>query len=149
MEKPKKKTEPKKRVPIWMETGLFETTEKLKQTDGSKDRSEFICNAVSFYVGYLQSESSEVYVSNTLLKEMDSRLALHQKNICQTLFKLAVETGMNAHVIAESYENITPDYLKQLRQRCIGEVKKSLGAINFESIIEQKSPQKISLDDVE
>jgi len=80
---------------------------------------------------------------------MDSRLALHQKNICQTLFKLAVETGMNAHVIAESYENITPDYLKQLRQRCIGEVKKSLGAINFESIIEQKSPQKISLDDVE
>jgi len=142
------KTDSKKRIPIWMCQDLFDTVEKLKSTDGSENRSEFICNAVSFYIGFLQAKDTEAYTSKTLLKEMDARLDFHQKNICRTLFKLAVETGMNAHIVADSY-NTPPKYLKELRQKCIGEVKKSVGTINFDSIIEQQNPNKISLEDEE
>jgi metal-responsive CopG/Arc/MetJ family transcriptional regulator len=143
------KSETKQRVAIWMKPDLLETADRLVTTDDSKNRSEFICNAVSFYTGFLQSQNIEAYTNKTFLKEIDSRLARHQKSVCQTLFKLAVELGMNSHIIAASYENITPEYLVKLRKRCIKDVKKSLGMINFDSIYEYHTTHDISSEDEE
>ena len=143
------KSEEKKRVAIWMKPDLLETADRLVSADDSKNRSEFICNAVSFYAGFLQTKNIEAYINKTFMKEIDSRLASHQKSVCQTLFKLAVELSINTHITAESYENITPEYLEKLRKRCVKDVKKSLGTINFDSIYEYHSQNNMSSDDDE
>lgn len=50
------------------------------------------------------------------------------------LFKLAVEADMTMNVVAGGFK-VSDDKLKQLRARCVQEVKKTGGTISFEDAV--------------
>lgn len=129
------KNDKKERLSIWMPPSVTALIDRLISESGNASRSEFVCDAVRFYGGYLQNKSCEDYITKGILSQLDDRFNLHQKNVCRTLFKLAVEVAMHMHVTAEISE-MGSAYLKDLRQKCIADVKKSLGTVRFDDIYE-------------
>lgn len=123
----------KKRVTIWMRPEQIQRVEALFPSDNSESRSEFIGKAVDFYCGYLQTNQSVGYLHDTLISTVQGGLGVVEGRVCRLLFKLAVELSMAMNVVAAT-NHIDPDSMKSLRERCVKDVKKSIGSVQFDSI---------------
>ena len=61
-----------------------------------------------------------------------------ENHICRLLFKLAVEMDMMMNVLAAAME-IPEEQLRELRGRCIQEVKKTHGMISLDDAVEYQN----------
>lgn len=98
---------------------------------GAKSKGDFVGKAVSFYIGYLRSQKNMNYLSPVLSGAIKSEIRSVEKNICEMLFKLAVEQAMNSNVIAAEF-NINPNMMDKLRESCSRMVSENNGIITFE-----------------
>lgn len=127
--------EKKERAYFWLQQSLLNLIDSQLEITNSRNRSEYVCQAVEFYSGFTASENAEKYLSETLLSEMDKRFKKNEKHISTTIFKLAVELGMVLHVIANQ-SDIDGDTMERLHKKCIKEVKSSVGNIRFDKAYE-------------
>lgn len=58
-----------------------------------------------------------------------------EDRICRLLFKLAVEMDMMMNILAAGME-LTDEDLRELRGRCVREVKENRGRISFEDAVD-------------
>ena len=98
-------------------------------------RSEFISDALRFYVGYLKQGKNVDYLAPIIAQTIKEEIRSTEKNISQILFKLAVETAMISEIQATQI-NLTPKQMEDLRRMCSGIVAKNNGIITFESAYE-------------
>lgn len=116
-----------------MQSDLMKQMDELYPSHDYSSRSEFICAAVEFFMGYLNTERAGKYLSETLHAPCKEQLRLLEAQVCKQIFRLAVEVAIASHVSAYQ-ANVGEGMLDQLRMRCIADVKKSYGTVDFNSI---------------
>ena len=126
------KDETKKvRIGVYMEKELVDRADGLLDFAGARSRNEFVAEAVKFYIGYLHSRKAENYLLQTLSSVLTGTVHDSENRLARMDFKLAVELSKLAHVIAYSHD-VDEEALHRLHVKCVEEVKRINGAIEFE-----------------
>lgn len=124
-------SENKKKYAYWMKPSMVEEiTEKL-DTANATSKSDFVCQAVQFYIGYLHQKKCIDYLSPILAQTIKSEIESVEKNISEMLFKLAVEEAKLSHIVAAT-NDINQISLMQLNDLCSYDVARNNGIITFE-----------------
>ena len=124
-------TENKVKVPVHVTPEMRDEIDKALGLANATSRSDFCREAIAFYLGYLNQSKSVNYLSPLLVSAMKSEIRSSTKFICETLFKLAVESAMQSHIIA-AVNDVDDETIDDLRGMCVDEVAHINGVINFE-----------------
>ena len=125
----------KERVVAYLPPKMIVNMDSMLESNNMKNKSEFICKAVDFYIGYLSTQNGTSYLSDVLLGAIKGEMQLSERRHSGNLFRLSVEMSMMMNLIAAGLE-IEDDQLYKLRGRCVREVKNSKGKIAFEDALD-------------
>ena len=120
--------------------GIHMKPELLRQVDAEyplydyPSRSAFVGAATEFYLGYLHSQSDTAYMNKTTLAFLENQVTKLDAKICRQLFRLCVELSMVAHVTAATVPGADEETLKRLRNKCVKDVKNTIGNVRYDSI---------------
>ena len=114
----------------------MKTINSLYKGDSCSTKSEFIEKAVRFYCGYLLQNKPELveYLAPQIGTITDGIIKGSEQRLSRALFKLAVEVGVQTHVLA-AINYIDDSTLYKLRDMVTDEVRRINGIINFESAL--------------
>ncbi len=124
----------KEKVAIWMRPDMIKQVDAAYSLHEIPSRSEFVCKAVEFYLGYLQTENSTEYIHKTTLAFIENQLVRLEARVCRQLFRMCVEQSMIANVSASQIKGMTDELMQKLRKKCIGDVKHTIGNIRYDRI---------------
>ena len=122
----------KVRTGFYIEKEVLDRCDELLSLANVKSRNEFVTEALKFQSGYLTTQQVENYLLQTLSSVLTSTVRDTENRIARMDFKLAVEISKLAHVIAYSHD-IDDQTLEKLHLKCLDEVKRINGAVDFES----------------
>lgn len=105
----------------------------MKKT-GARSRSDFIAEALEFYMAWLHSEETSKVLTPALESVISGRIGDTENRIARVLFKQSVELAMLMHVVAATHA-VRPEDLESLRKMCVGEVSKINGKFSFEDAV--------------
>ncbi len=109
---------------------VAEIEEMLAEANATS-KGDFVCKAVEFYIGYLWQQKSINYLAPMLARAIKSEARSLGKDVCEMLFKLAVEMGIISNITAAVNE-ILDDSLENLRLNVAQEVARTNGILTFE-----------------
>lgn len=98
--------------------------------DNCQSQNEFIDKAIRFYAGYLSAKDAVEVLPPALVAALKGTVQDSEGRLARLLFKLAVELDMMMNVLAAGME-VSEGDLKQLRERCVQEVRQTGGNITF------------------
>ena len=127
--------ETKSKYAIYLYPSQMEEIKSLMDQANVKSQSEFVSNAIRFYIGYLQQGKNVNYLAPIIAQAIKEEIRSTEKNISQILFKVAVESAMLAEIQAAQI-SLTPTQMEDLRRMCSQIVAKNNGIITFESAYE-------------
>ncbi len=119
------------RTGFYVEKEVLDWCDRLLSQANVKSRNEFVTEALRFYCGYLSSRQSEDYLLRSLSSVLTGTVQNTENRLARMDFKLAVEISKLAHVIAYTHE-VDPEDMKWLHGKCVDEVKRINGAVDFE-----------------
>lgn len=122
----------KTKFSIRVDTQLLDLADTYIQDFTVQNRTELIEDALRFYLGFLTSKKAEDYLLQSLSSVMTGTVQDSENRLARMDFKLAVELSKLSHVIAYTHE-VDEDALHKLHLKCVEEVKRINGAIDFES----------------
>ena len=135
--------ENKKRTAVWLSPGVIRRMDSWLEEDNCSTRSEFIEKALRFYMGYLATEDTSAYLSQTLVDTLQGIVADNSNRLRTMIFKWCVELNMMGHTIAAHFR-ADPINRRELRAFAVDEVKRTNGQISFDRALDQ---QRRLLDD--
>ena len=122
----------KTKFSIRVDTDLVELADTYIRSSTVKNRTELIEDALRFYLGFLTAQKAEDYLLQSLSSLMTGTVQDSENRLARMDFKIAVELSKLSQVIAYSHD-IDEDALKRLHLKCLEEVRRINGAIDFES----------------
>ena len=122
----------KTKFSIRVDTDLVELADTYIWSSTVKNRTELIEDALRFYLGFLTAQKAEDYLLQSLSSVMTGTVQDSENRLARMDFKIAVELSKLSQVIAYSHD-IDEDALKRLHLKCLEEVRRINGAIDFES----------------
>lgn len=122
----------KTKFSIRVDTQLLALADAYIRDSTVQNRTELIEDALRFYLGFLTSKKAEDYLLQSLSSVMTGTVQDSENRLARMDFKLAVELSKLSHVIAYTHE-VDEDALHKLHLKCVEEVKRINGAIDFES----------------
>ena len=122
----------KTKFSIRVDTDLVELADTYIRSSTVKNRTELIEDALRFYLGFLTAQKAEDYLLQSLSSVMRGTVQDSENRLARMDFKIAVELSKLSQVIAYSHD-IDEDALKRLHLKCLEEVRRINGAIDFES----------------
>ena len=125
------KTDKKVRFALYVNQSALDLVDEYFEKDNCFSKSEFIENAIRFYVSYLSSDTNIPYLSTVVMSTMDSLFKENTNRLSKLLLKLAVELAITMNVVA-SNQGVDKEVLNTLRGECIKEVKKTNGIFTFD-----------------
>lgn len=125
----------KKKYAYWMKPSMVEEITEMLDTANATSKSDFVCQAVQFYIGYLHQNKCIDYLSPILAQTIKSEIESVEKNISEMLFKVAVEQAKLSNVVAATNQ-IDKVSLSVLNNLCAEEVARNNGIITFEEAYE-------------
>ena len=125
----------KNKYTIWMYPETWEKVKELYKEAGCPRKSDFIEQAVRFYVGYMTAENKANFLPNMFLSNMRSIVRESDNRNNRILFKLAVEIAMVENILA-NLSKYDPLSVERLRGQCIEEVKGINGMMQFEDAVD-------------
>ena len=126
---------------VWMDDAVWDQVESHYQKDNCSTKNEYIEKAIQFYSGYLNSERAGDYLPRVLADVLEGKLGALGKRMGHLLFKLAVELDMVMNLLAAAMD-IPETRLRELRVRCIENVKKTNGSITMEDAVDYQNGGK-------
>ena len=129
-----KKSELKERVVAWLYPEMIEKMNNLMENNNMRNHTEFVEQAVNFYIGYLSAQDSTMYLSKIILGAIQGVLKETENRQSNNLFRLSVEMSMMMNILAAGLE-IGDEDLRKLRGRCVNEVKKTKGRISMDEAV--------------
>ena len=133
------KDEIKRKFPLWAYPETLSAVKRNYKQDNCKSQSEFIEKAIIFYCGYISSEDNKMYLPQIITSTVKGIVDDSENRTARLLFKMAVEMAIMMNVTAANYD-VDEQKIKEIRQRCVKEVKESNGAILFADAVRyQKS----------
>ena len=114
----------------------LKTVDSLCKANNCANRSEFIEKAVRFYCGYLLQNKPELidYLAPQIGTITDGIVKGSEQRLARAIFKLAVEVGVQSHVLA-AISRYDETALFKLRSMVTEEVRRINGIINFENSV--------------
>jgi len=131
---PFEENEIKSRNTVWLYPSTLEAIDLACEKINCKSRSDFMERAAQFFVGYIAEQDACAYLPPALAAAVRGSVQDTENRLARLMFKLAVEIDMTMNVVAGNM-GVNEDALKQLRARCIQEVKKTGGTISFEDAV--------------
>jgi hypothetical protein len=129
----------KERFHFRVNEATLDVAKKWYKEDNCTTINEFIEKAILFYGGYVASEHNQDYFSNIVVSTMKAVNKDMEMHLNAQLFKTAVEISTIKLLIATAFDLSETD-TKELENKCIREVRKIHGVIDWEKAIEcQKS----------
>ena len=120
-----------KRIGLYINQDLLKTCDNAISRTNATSRSDFISNAIEFYIAWLDSKNTTKILTPALESVIGSKILDTEDRIARVLFKQGVELAMLMHVVAAT-NDITESQLKELRKICVEEVKRNGGKYKFE-----------------
>ena len=129
----------KSRHTVWLSDDAWNAVKHHYREDNCSAHNEYIEKAIRFYSGYLDTQNSSAYLPRILSDVLEGKLDALGSRMGRLLFKLAVEQGVTANILASEI-NADLDAVEKVRSRCVREVKQINGEIKFEDALKyQKS----------
>ncbi len=125
-------SENKKKYAYWMKPSMVEEMTEMLDDANATSKSDFVCQAVNFYIGYLHQQKCINYLSPILAQSIKSEIESVEKNVSEMLFKMAVEQAKLSNVIAATNQ-FDADTMSRLNTFCSEEVARNNGIITFEN----------------
>ena len=141
------KEDKKEKVGIWMHPNMIKQVDAEYPLHGISSRSEFVCKAVEFYLGFLQTENSTEYIHKTTLAFIENQLAKLEARVCRQLFRMCVEQSMIANVSASQIKGMTDELMAALRKKCVKDVKNTIGNIRYDKIYSFQNQEFEDMED--
>ena len=129
--------ETKSKYAIYLYPSQMEEIKNLLNQANAKSQSEFVSNAIRFYICYLQQGKNVDYLAPIIAQTIKEEIGSTEKNISQILFKLAVEAAIVSQIQATQIR-ATPMQMENLRRICSQVVAQNSGIISFEDAYKQQ-----------
>ena len=123
--------EKKQKYAYWMRPSMVAEIEEMLAEANATSKGDFVCKAVDFYIGYLRQQKNINYLAPMLAGAIKSEVRSLGKDVCEMLFKLAVEMGIISNITA-AVNDIPDDTLDTLRLNVAQEVARTNGILTFE-----------------
>ena len=116
------------KITLWLKPDI------VRRMDGwlEEDNCE---KALRFYMGYLATEDTSVYLSRALVDTLRGMLADNGNRLRSLLFKLCVEINMMGHTVAAHFR-ADPINRRELRAYAVDEVLRTNGQISFDDALD-------------
>lgn len=121
----------KVRVGIYIEKEVLEQADRLLSAADVRSRNEFVGLALKFYMGYLQAGKAENYLLQALSSAMSGCVQDSENRLARMDFKIAVELSKLSQIVAYTHD-VDEESLAKLHAKCVNEVRRINGAIDFE-----------------
>ena len=135
----------KKKFAFWLNPDAKRLVENSYQKDNCQSQSEFVENAIRFYAGYISAKDATPYLVPVLTQVLRGQLSGFASHICRNLFRLSVVIEQTMHIIA-GLIRVSPEQLKHIRNKSIGDVKRLKGTLRYEQLYEDPIPLDYDLD---
>lgn len=123
----------KKKMTIYVSEKTANSIERYYKDDGSTTRTDFIENAINYYIAEMFIRNTQ-FLDSRLQKAVRDGIKGFENRASSLMFKLAVEVAMIENIIAT--ENEMDDYeITRLRGECVDEVKRLEGRFSFEDAV--------------
>jgi len=125
----------KDKYAFWLTPETKAEVARLYTEDNCASQSEFVEKALQFYCGYVRTCDDQCFLPSTLSDILEGTLGIMANRIGKLLFKQSVELGILSHIIAADTD-VDQDTLERLRGRCVNDVKRTNGQIQFKDILQ-------------
>ena len=122
--------ENKKKWAYWMTPSMVDEIQKMVDEGHATSKGDFVRDAVDFYLNYLKTQESLDFISPLLATAVRNELSGFEKNVCEMLFKVAVENAKQSYLLASINEFTDEDYEK-IQKICCEEVAFTNGVVTF------------------
>ena len=129
--------ETKTKYAIYLYPSQMEEIKSLMESANAKSQSEFVSDAIRFYIGYLQQGKNVDYLAPIIAQTIQEEIRSTEKNISQILFKLAVESAMLSELQATQIR-VSKEQMEQLRRMCSRIVAENNGIITLEKAVKHQ-----------
>ncbi len=123
----------KTKFPLYLSNNLREELASRFREDGSRSQTDFVENALKFYLDYLAAKKSSDYLPIAISSCIEGRLGMFEDRMSALLFRLAVETDMTARILNDQLE-LPEEYLRKCRTDSVLAVKKTNGRLSFGAV---------------
>ena len=121
----------KQKYAYWMRPSLVAEMTEMLESANVTSKSDFVCQAVEFYIGYLRQQKNIDYLSPILSGVIRDEIESVEKNVCEMLFRLAVEQAKLCHAVAAN-SHYSEETMQRLHKQCAHEISNCIGIITFE-----------------
>lgn len=94
----------KQKYAYWLKPSLVMEMESMLDDANATSKSDFITQAIKFYIGYLRQKKCVDFISPILAQSIKSEIGSVEQNISKMLFKLSVEQSIVNNLIASQNE---------------------------------------------
>ena len=115
----------------WMTPSMVAEITKMMPEANATSKTDFVRKAVEFYIGYLRQQKNINYLAPMLAGAIKSEVRSLGKDVCEMLFKLAVEIGINSNITA-AVNDISDESLDMVRLNVAQEAARVNGILTFE-----------------
>lgn len=115
----------------WMTPSMVAEITKMMPEANATSKTDFVRKAVAFYIGYLRQQKNINYLAPMLAGAIKSEVRSLGRDVCEMLFKLAVEMGINSNITA-AVNDIEDESLENIRRNVAQEIARVNGILTFE-----------------
>ncbi len=115
----------------WMTPSMVAEITKMMPEANATSKTDFVRKAVAFYIGYIRQQKNINYLAPMLAGAIKSEVRSLGKDVCEMLFKLAVEMGINSNITA-AVNDIEDESLENIRCNVAQEIARVNGILTFE-----------------
>lgn len=124
----------KSRYSLWLTNENIEKADAIYKLDNCKSRSEFVDRAIRFYCGYVESNIADDYIADVFIQTLFPKLDSMKKDLIKSVYNMALQLSMLVHFEAAACD-YDDEELRQLRNKCVVDVKRNQGVIDFSKAI--------------
>lgn len=99
---------------------------------------DFVSEAIRHYCAEIDGEKNLDVLCDRIYKIVSAEVDCQTSRMVHMLFKIAVEMAIQNHLLAAGYVDLTDREMKNIRYKCLDEVRKSHGFILFEKALAEE-----------
>ncbi len=114
----------------------WDECDKKAEELGLRSRNEFIRDAITFYLEWLDSGKSVKFLTPALESVIGAKVRDSERRLTAFLFRLAVGQNYLAHIVGDAY-NFDSDYLTEQYRDSAREVRETNGTLRLDAILSE------------
>lgn len=120
---------------FWITEDMDKEIGAYLRLDNCSNRSEFVMNALKFYIGYMNTKNASAFLPEALSAMLTGTLDGFAGRINSLLFKQGVDINLMGQIIAYDTEIDDGEY-ERLRGKAIRDMKSTNGRISFKDALD-------------